>query len=176
MATTANNTNTTTKKTTTTTRKSTKRSEGAQVREGITKARNGTIAYVRQTAERAVDVPVGAALLAGERLNDALEPLASTETRGKELTGLRTQVTRELNKFERRGGQARRKASRQARRTRTRVERRVTQRRRAAERTVKQSRTQARAAAEDQPDPGRGRPQEGPDHGLRARLGHQLSA
>ena len=135
MATTANNTNNTT------TRKTAKRSEGAQIREGITKARNGTVAYVRQTAERAVDVPVGAALLAGERVNDALEPWTSEETRGKELSGLRTQVTRELNKFERRGGQARRTASQRARRTRTRVERGVTQRRRAAERTAKQNRT-----------------------------------
>jgi prefoldin subunit 5 len=127
--------------TTTKTTKTTKRSDGAQIREGITKARNGTVAYVRQTAERAVDVPVGAALLARERVNDAVEPWTSTETRDKELSGLRTQVTRELNKFERRGGQARRRASQRARRTRTRVEREVRQRRRAAERTVKQRRT-----------------------------------
>ena len=46
---------------------------------------------------------------------------------------MRNQLRRELNKVERRGGTARRRALQQAKRTRTRVEREVKQRRRTAE-------------------------------------------
>jgi F0F1-type ATP synthase membrane subunit b/b' len=102
---------------------------------------NGPVATVRQSAERAVDVPVGAALTVRERVNGVVEPWTKSETRSKELKDLRAQVTRELNRFERRGGQARRKATTRARRTRNRVEREVVQRRRAIERGVKQNRT-----------------------------------
>jgi hypothetical protein len=102
---------------------------------------NGAVATVRQTAERAVDVPVGAALTVRERVNEAVEPWTKSESRGKELKDLRAQVTRELNRFERRGGQARRKATQRARRTRNRVEREVIQRRRAISNGVKQNRT-----------------------------------
>jgi F0F1-type ATP synthase membrane subunit b/b' len=102
---------------------------------------DGTVATVRQTAERAVDVPVGAALTVRARVNEVVEPWTSSESRTKELKDLRTQVTREFNKFERRGGQARRKATQRARRTRSRVEREVIARRRAIERGVKQNRT-----------------------------------
>ena len=105
-----------------------------------TEPQNGTVTYVRQTAERAVDVPVGAALTVRDRVNDAVDPWTTSETRSKELKGLRTQVTRELNKFERRGGQARRKATTRARQTRNRVERVVKQRRRSVEQGVKQNR------------------------------------
>ena len=101
---------------------------------------NGPVTVVRQTAERAVDVPVGAALTVRERVNEAFEPWTKSETRSKELRGLRTQVTRELNRFERRGGQARRKATTRVRRSRNRVEREVIQRRRAIEKGVKQNR------------------------------------
>jgi hypothetical protein len=102
---------------------------------------NGAVATVRQTAERAVDVPVGAALTVRERVNEVVQPWTKSETRGKELKDLRVQVTRELSKFERRGGQARRKATQRAHRTRNRVEREVIQRRRAIENGVKQNRT-----------------------------------
>jgi hypothetical protein len=131
--------------------------DARQVREGVTKARNGAVSYVRQTAERTVDVPVGAALVARERVNDVVEPWTQSDTRERELKSLRTQVTRELNKFERRGGQARRKASTRVRQTRNRLEREVKQRRRSIERQVKQNRTkvekalkQNRAKAEQQ--------------------------
>src|SRR5262245_51389255 len=107
------------------------------------KARNGAVDYVRQTAERTVDVPVGVALTVRDRVNEAVEPWAQSETRERELRSLRTQVTRELNKFERRGGQARRKATSRVRQTRNRLEREVKQRRRAFQRQVKQNRTRA---------------------------------
>ncbi|MEJ7875579.1 MAG: hypothetical protein WKF62_02890, partial [Solirubrobacterales bacterium] len=70
-------------------------------------------AYVRQTAERAVDVPVGAALAVAEQV----KPLTDTASREREMKRLRTQVTREINKLERRGGQARRKAQTRVRGT-----------------------------------------------------------
>lgn len=108
---------------TTTGRSTASRTETAQVREGVTKARNGAVAIVRQGAERAVDVPVGAALTVRDRVADVVEPWTSESGREKELKSLRTQVTRELNRFERRGGQARRKATQRVRSTRTRVER-----------------------------------------------------
>jgi hypothetical protein len=99
----------------------------------------GPVQAVRQGAERAVDVPVGAALLAGERVSDVVEPWTSTTGRERELKSLRTQVTRELKKFERRGGQARRKVTQ-------RVERELKARRREVERTVKQNRGKAEDA------------------------------
>ena len=70
----------------------------------MTKARNGAVAIVRQGAERAVDLPVGAALTIRDRVEEAIEPWTTESTRERELKSLRTQVTRELNKFERRGG------------------------------------------------------------------------
>jgi len=155
MATTAKSNSTTTKskpRTTTTgsskprTTTTASRSDASQVREGVTKARHGATSIVRQGAERALDVPVGAVLIARDRVNDAFEPWASTETRERELKSLRTQVTRELNKFERRGGQARRKTSQRVRSTRNRVERELKARRRDVEKAVKQNRTRVEKA------------------------------
>jgi hypothetical protein len=97
------------------------------------------VAYVRQTAERAVDVPVGAALTVAE----TVKPWTETAGRERELKQFRTQVTRELNKLERRGGQARRKATTRVRSTRNRVERELKQRRNRVEKAVKQNRTKA---------------------------------
>ena len=94
------------------------------------------IGYIRQTGERAVDVPVGAVLTARERINGAVEPWTKSETRGRELRGLRRQVKGELDRFERRGGQARRKATDRVLATGNRVGERV----RSVESTVQQSR------------------------------------
>src|SRR3954447_9597212 len=85
------------------------RSDTSQVKEGATKVRNGAVSIAVSAAERAVDVPVGAALIIRERVEDVIEPWTSETKRERELKSLRTQVTREFNKFERRGGQARRK-------------------------------------------------------------------
>ena len=119
------------------------RTETAQVREGVTKARNGATAIVRQGAERAVDLPVGAALTVRDRVIDVVEPWTTESGREKELKSIRTQVTREFNRFERRGGQARRKATQRVRSTRTRVQREVKSTRRDVEKTVRQNRTKA---------------------------------
>jgi len=160
MATTAKNTTTkrratkaqTKPKTTKTSARTTAtRSDTAQVKEGVTKASNGAAAIVRQGAERALDVPVGAALTVRDRVEEVVEPWTSATAREKELKSLRTQVTREFNKFERRGGQARRKAVSRVRTTRKQVEREVKSRRREAEKQVKQNRnrleTQIRKAS-----------------------------
>ena len=101
-----------------------------------------SVAYVRQTAERSVDVPVGAVLTVAERVNDIVEPWTSRTTAERELKSLRTQVIREFNKLERKGTSARRKATRRARTTRNRVRRDLTQRRRNVERTLQQNRAE----------------------------------
>jgi hypothetical protein len=133
------------KNTTTTTQQRTaqQRSDASQVREGVTKARNGAVSIAVATAERAVDVPVGYALLVRERVEDAIEPWTTPSARERELKSLRTQVTRELNKAERRGGQARRKALSSVKSTRKSVEREVKARRREVEKAVKQNRRKA---------------------------------
>ena len=121
----------------------TSRTDAQKIREGLTKVRNGSVSYVRETAERSVDVPVGAVLSVADRLNGVVEPFTKRETAERELKSFRTQVERELNKLERRGAQSRRKARTRARQTRNRVQRQVKQRRRRFETTVKQNRVKA---------------------------------
>ncbi len=153
MATTAKNTTSKrrTTKAQTKPRTTATRSDSAQVKEGVTKASNGAAAIVRQGAERALDVPVGAALTVRDRVEEVVEPWTSPTAREKELKSLRTQVTREFNRFERRGGQARRKAVSRVRSTRKQVEREVKSRRREVRTQVKQNRnrleTQIRKAS-----------------------------
>jgi hypothetical protein len=132
-----------------TTESTTPRSDGAKVREGLTKARNGVTSYARRSTERAVDVPVGAALVSAERIAEMVEPWTGQTTRERELRGLRQQVRRELGKFERRGGTARRKANRTTRKARTRAERVLKQRRRSIETTVKRNRAKAEKAVKE---------------------------
>lgn len=133
------------KNSTTTTQQRTaqQRSDASQVREGVTKARNGAVSIAVATAERAVDVPVGYALIVRDRVEEAIEPWTTPSARERELKSLRTQVTRELNKAERRGGKARRKALSSVKSTRKSVEREVKARRREVEKAVKQNRKKA---------------------------------
>ncbi|HSF01624.1 MAG TPA: hypothetical protein VLA62_01350 [Solirubrobacterales bacterium] len=119
------------------------RSDGATVREGLTKARNGSTAYARQTAERSVNVPVGVALTVADRVNEIVEPFTARQTAERELRSIRTRVERELNRFDRRGASARRKARTRVRQTRNRVERELKQRRRKVQTTVRQNRAKA---------------------------------
>jgi ElaB/YqjD/DUF883 family membrane-anchored ribosome-binding protein len=147
---TAKNTRTTARNTTTKSTPgpaaTTSRSDTAQVKEGVTKARSGAVSIALSAAERAIDVPIGAALTIRDRVEDVVEPWTSETTRDRELKSLRTQVTRELNKFERRGGQARRKTTQRVRSTRTRVEREVKSRRREVEKVVKTNRREVEKA------------------------------
>jgi seryl-tRNA synthetase len=106
---------------------------------------DGVAAYARQaadTAVSAVDLPVGAALTAADRVRDLVQPWRHRETAEEELKNLRHQLNREVNKVERRGGTARRDLTQRVERTRGRVERTVTENRRKAEERVRNARVQ----------------------------------
>jgi prefoldin subunit 5 len=141
--TTANKTKSTrnTKSTRSTTRstRSTTTTTKAEAKSGVAVARERLV----QATETAVDVPVGAALTVVERVNDAVEPFGTPSKREAELKRFRTQLRRELNKVERRGGTARRRALQRAKRTRNRLEREVKQQRRGLETSVRQNRRKA---------------------------------
>src|SRR5215216_2555535 len=121
----------------------TSRTDAQKIREGLTKVRNGSVSYARQTAERSVDVPVGVALTVADRVTESFEPFTSPESAERELKRLRARVERELNKLERRGAGARRRARTRARQTRNRAQRELTRRRRKVQTTMKQRRTNA---------------------------------
>jgi hypothetical protein len=109
-------------------------------------APTGVGGYARRasdTAVTAVDLQVGAALTAADRVRELVEPWRQRHTAERELKGFRHQVTREVNKAERRGGTARRRFTQRARRTRNRVERQVTQQRRSVETAVERNRRKA---------------------------------
>ncbi len=81
-------------------------------------------------AERAVLIPVGAALIAREqvlaRVNDTIDSYSSA-----------SKANAQLRKFERRGNTARNRLEREVRKTRVRVEREVRQTRKSVEREVR---------------------------------------
>jgi hypothetical protein len=89
-------------------------------------------------AERAVLIPVGAALVARDNLvgaaTEATKPYRNRETAQRALE-------RDLRRFERRGTTARNRVERNLKKARTRVERELRQRRNRVQRTVKQNRT-----------------------------------
>jgi hypothetical protein len=92
-------------------------------------------------AERAVLIPVGAALVARDTLvegvTEAAKPYRQRETAQRQLE-------RDLRRFERRGTTARNRVERELKRTRTRVERELRQRRNRVQRVVRQNRTRVR--------------------------------
>jgi hypothetical protein len=79
--------------------------------------------------ERAVLIPVGAALIARDRVVSSVNDVVTTYS-----TPAKAQT--QLKKFERRGTSARKGLERDVRKTRTRVERELRQRRRGIEKTV----------------------------------------
>lgn len=87
----------------------------------------------QQLAERAVLIPVGAALEARDRVAGTVGELVTT-------TRSRTALEKQLDRFERRGGRARTQLEREVRRTRTQLERRT----RTARRGFERQRLQAR--------------------------------
>jgi seryl-tRNA synthetase len=93
-------------------------------------------------ARHAVDLQVGAALTAADRVRELVAPWRSRQTAEKELKSLRRQLSREASKVERRGGTARRRFTDRVSKTSNRVERDVTARRRNAEQRIKSARTQ----------------------------------
>lgn len=80
-------------------------------------------------AERAVLIPVGAALIARERLVDGVSDVISTYSTS-------TKAQAQLRRFEKRGGTVRDRIERDARRTRVRFERELRRRKRELDRTV----------------------------------------
>jgi hypothetical protein len=106
------------------------------------KAELNTLQVVQAQAERAVLIPVGAALVARDSVIEAAKPYADGETRDRELGKLQKRVATNLRRFERRGTTARNRTLRGVKRTRTRVERELRQRRNQTLRTVKQNRRQ----------------------------------
>jgi hypothetical protein len=80
-------------------------------------------------AERAVLIPVGAALIARERIVSTVSDTVSTYSSP-------TKTQAQLHKFERRGATARNRLEREVRKARVRVERELRQRRRTVESTV----------------------------------------
>lgn len=87
----------------------------------------------QQLAERAVLIPVGAALEARDRVAGTVGGIVTT-------TRSRRALERQLRRFERRGGSARTQLEREVRRTRTRLERQT----RTARRGFERQRSQAR--------------------------------
>jgi seryl-tRNA synthetase len=93
-------------------------------------------------ARHAVDLQVGAALTAADRVRELVAPWRSRQTAEKELKSLRRQLSREASKVEHRGGTARRRFTDRVSKTRNQVERDATARRRHAEQRIKSARTQ----------------------------------
>lgn len=93
------------------------------------KAAKANVELVQQYAERAVLVPVGAALAARERVIETVAELVA-------LYSTPHKAETQLKRFERRGATARNRAEREIRQTRARVERELGKRRTNVKRTV----------------------------------------
>ena len=106
------------------------------------------VEQVQYAAERAVLIPVGAALTATDRVAEAVTDLAKAYSTPETA---QKRVERDLRRFERRGTTARNRAERRIKRTRTRVERELRQRRTRAVRVVKRNRTRVRASGQERP-------------------------
>jgi hypothetical protein len=114
--------------------KTAKRASASRTSNSSASAKRSTQAVKDPTvgsyAERAVLIPVGAALIAREqvlaRVNDTIESYASP-----------SKANAQLRKFERRGNTARNRLEREVRKTRVRVEREVRQTRGRVEREVR---------------------------------------
>ena len=116
-------------------RNAAKRSQSARkAAETRAEAQLTTLQVVQAQAERAVLIPVGAALTARDQVVETAKPYVGSRTSAER------ELTRTLRKFERRGNTARNRALREVKKTRTRVERELRQRRNKAVRTVKQNR------------------------------------
>jgi len=96
------------------------------------KAARESAGVVGDYAERAVLIPVGAALIARERVVTSVSDTVS-------IYSSPTKTQAQLRKFERRGATARKRLEREVRKTRVRVERELRQRRKNVERTVNEA-------------------------------------
>ena len=117
------------KRTKATRAKAARASAATTVGSGVPVARYRTTTSFGDYAERAVLIPVGAALTARDRVlssvNEAISSYSSP-----------TRAQAQLRRFERRGATARKRLEREVRKARVRVERELRQRRREIEKTV----------------------------------------
>jgi len=104
-----------------------------------------TAGAVGEYAERVVLIPVGAALIARERVASSVSDTISTYSST-------TKTQAQLRKFERRGTTARNRLEREVRKARVRVERRLRQRRRDIESTVSELDERREAIAKNSAD------------------------
>lgn len=126
------------------TRRSTAAKRGAATRnihrtEDALRERN-PVEQAQQIAERAVLIPVGAALEARDLVERTFDELTTTY-------GTRESAEKQLRRFERRGATARRRVEREARKARRRVEREARKRRNRVQREVKRVRRDVRGRA-----------------------------
>jgi hypothetical protein len=104
------------------------------------KAELNALQAVQAQAERAVLIPVGAALEVRDSVVEIVSPYAEgRESAERELNKLGKRVSTNLRKYERRGTTARNRAVREVKRTRTKVERELRQRRNETVRIVKRN-------------------------------------
>jgi hypothetical protein len=96
-------------------------------------------------AERALLIPVGAALIARDRVLESVNNTIS-------IYGSPAKAQAQLRRFERRGVTARNRLEREVRKTRVRVERELRQRRREIEKTVNDLEKRRDAVAKDVPE------------------------
>jgi hypothetical protein len=132
--------------------KATKARAKAARKPAAAKARQTRTATARETpaafgdyAERAVLIPVGAALIARDRVVTSVSDTISTYS-----SSSKTQA--QLKKFERRGATARNRLEREVRKARVRVERELRQRRRTIESTVSELEGRGEAIAKNGSD------------------------
>jgi hypothetical protein len=129
------------------TARSTARATRSTTRSAASAARSvapkSPVERVQSYAEKAVVIPVGAALVARDNLVSTVEDL-----RGRYATRDKAQRTIEadLKKFERRGTRARKDIEREVKKARTRLERTLRQNRRRAQRRATSARKDARLA------------------------------
>lgn len=99
-------------------------------------------------AQRVADTAVGATLVAGENVTEAIKPMTSRADAQRELKRFRGRLTTNLRKVERRGATARRRAIRSVSRQRDQAVRALRRNRQQAERQVKSQAHSARDGVE----------------------------
>jgi hypothetical protein len=107
-----------------------------------TKAAASQKNQARTVAGSAVDLPVGAVLVASDRISELVEPFTGRSAAEKRLKSYRAQLRRQVKRTERRGATARRRATSEVRKTRNRVEREARKRQRTVETTLKRNRNE----------------------------------
>jgi hypothetical protein len=107
---------------------------------------------VQEYAERAVLIPVGAALVVRDNViatvDELRTSLATREKAEKELAAQRKRLESDLKRFERRGRTERNRVERRVKKARTRVERELRQRRTRVEREIRSTRKDFGAQAD----------------------------